>query len=173
MEVSCQLHAPAASFPGTHWIRGWAGPRAILDAVVKRRTPCPHLESNPRNMIVQPTAQWLDWIVLEHDRIQWQALSLAPSNFITGREFSDQLGYYHLLKKYSTQWSCLRKWIWNASNISDSFTYSPTFCYHDSTCSLPMPVIPKLCSSVPLGYVSDQYGFHELIMNKKTKPITC
>jgi len=23
--------------PGTHWIGGWVGPRAILDAVVKRK----------------------------------------------------------------------------------------------------------------------------------------
>jgi len=40
MEVSGQLHAPAALPPGkepvTHWIGGWVGPRAVLDAVVKR-----------------------------------------------------------------------------------------------------------------------------------------
>jgi hypothetical protein len=27
--------------PGTHWIGGWVGPRAILDAVVKRKIPSP------------------------------------------------------------------------------------------------------------------------------------
>jgi hypothetical protein len=42
MEVSGQLHAPAAltpreRAPGTHWIGGWVGPRAVLDAVVKRK----------------------------------------------------------------------------------------------------------------------------------------
>jgi hypothetical protein len=25
--------------PGTHWIGGWVDPRAILDAVVKRKIP--------------------------------------------------------------------------------------------------------------------------------------
>jgi hypothetical protein len=39
--------------PRTHWIGGWVGPRAMLDAVVKS----PRLESNPRTLIVQPVAQ--------------------------------------------------------------------------------------------------------------------
>jgi hypothetical protein len=38
MEVSVQLHAPAAlppseRAPGTNWIGGWVGPRAVLDTV--------------------------------------------------------------------------------------------------------------------------------------------
>jgi hypothetical protein len=33
------------------------GPRAGLDAVVKRKIPSPHRESNPRTPIVQPIAQ--------------------------------------------------------------------------------------------------------------------
>jgi hypothetical protein len=42
MEVSGLLHAPAALPPresdaGTHWIGGWVGSRAVLDAVVKRK----------------------------------------------------------------------------------------------------------------------------------------
>jgi hypothetical protein len=45
MEVSGQLHAPAALPQG---IGGWMGPRAILDMVVKRKIPNPHQESNPR-----------------------------------------------------------------------------------------------------------------------------
>jgi hypothetical protein len=62
MEVSGQLHAPAAlspreGVPGTHWIGGWVGPRAVLDAVVKRKIPSPCRESNPRTPIVQPIAQ--------------------------------------------------------------------------------------------------------------------
>jgi hypothetical protein len=57
MEVSGQLHAPAAlppreRAPGTHWIGGWVGPRAVLDAVVKRKIPGPRRESNPRIPIV-------------------------------------------------------------------------------------------------------------------------
>jgi hypothetical protein len=46
MEVSGQLHAPAALLPEkeplvTHWIAGWVGPRAVLDAVVKRKISQP------------------------------------------------------------------------------------------------------------------------------------
>jgi hypothetical protein len=61
MEVSGQLHAPAAlppreRDPGTHWIGGWVGPRAVLDTVVTREIPSPRRESNPRTPIVQPVA---------------------------------------------------------------------------------------------------------------------
>jgi hypothetical protein len=42
---------------GTHWIGGWVGPRAVIDAVVKREIPYPRRESNPRTPIVQPVAQ--------------------------------------------------------------------------------------------------------------------
>jgi hypothetical protein len=45
--MNCQLHAPVALPPGTHWIGSWVGPRAHLDAVAKRRIPCPCRESNP------------------------------------------------------------------------------------------------------------------------------
>jgi hypothetical protein len=38
------------------------GPRAGLDAVVKRKIPSPRRESNPRTPIVQPVAQrYTDW----------------------------------------------------------------------------------------------------------------
>jgi hypothetical protein len=32
---------PSEIDPGTHWIGGWMGPRAGLDAVVKRKIPSP------------------------------------------------------------------------------------------------------------------------------------
>jgi hypothetical protein len=37
---------PGERAPGTHWIGGWVGPRAILDAVVKRKIPSPCRDSN-------------------------------------------------------------------------------------------------------------------------------
>jgi len=42
MEVSGQLHdssalPPTERAPGSHWIGGWVGPTALLDAVVKRK----------------------------------------------------------------------------------------------------------------------------------------
>jgi hypothetical protein len=61
MEVSGQLHAPAAlppgKDPGPHWRGGWVSPRAVLDAVVERKIPSPRRESNPKTPIVQPVAQ--------------------------------------------------------------------------------------------------------------------
>jgi hypothetical protein len=48
---------PIERASGTHWIGGWVGPRAVLDAVVKKKIPSPRRESNPRTLIVQPLAQ--------------------------------------------------------------------------------------------------------------------
>jgi hypothetical protein len=69
MEVSSQLHAPGRftpreRAPGTYCIGGWVGTRAVLDALVKRKIPSPHPESNPRTPIVQPVAQrYTDWAI--------------------------------------------------------------------------------------------------------------
>jgi hypothetical protein len=48
------LFTPRERAPGTHWIGGWVGPRAVLDTVVKRKIPTSRRESNPRTPIVQP-----------------------------------------------------------------------------------------------------------------------
>jgi hypothetical protein len=40
---------PRETAPGTHWIGGWVGPRAGLDAVVKRKIPSPCQDSNPNH----------------------------------------------------------------------------------------------------------------------------
>jgi hypothetical protein len=49
--------------PSTHWIGGWVGPRAGLDAV-KRKIPSPRREWNPRIPIIQPVAQrYTDWAI--------------------------------------------------------------------------------------------------------------
>jgi hypothetical protein len=47
---------PGERATGTHWIRGWMGPRDVLDAVVKRKSPSHLQESNPRTSKVQPVA---------------------------------------------------------------------------------------------------------------------
>jgi hypothetical protein len=55
---------PRERAPGTHWIGGWLGLRAVLDAVVKRKIPSPRRESNPRTSIVQPVARrYTDWAI--------------------------------------------------------------------------------------------------------------
>jgi hypothetical protein len=48
---------PRERAPGTHWIGGWVGPRAVLDAVMKRKIPSSRWESNPGTPIFQPVAQ--------------------------------------------------------------------------------------------------------------------
>jgi hypothetical protein len=40
----------------THWIRGWVGSRASLDAVEKRKISCPCQELNPNFSAIQPIA---------------------------------------------------------------------------------------------------------------------
>jgi hypothetical protein len=62
MEVSGQLHVPAALLPrdrdpGTDWIGGWVGPRAVLDAVMKLKIHSPCRESNLRipSLVAIPT----------------------------------------------------------------------------------------------------------------------
>jgi hypothetical protein len=50
--------------PGTHWIGGWMGPRAVLDAMVNRKIPNPRREWNPRTPIVQAVTQrYTDWAI--------------------------------------------------------------------------------------------------------------
>jgi hypothetical protein len=44
---------PRERAPGTHWTGGWVGPKAVLDAVVKRKIPSHRRESNPRTPIGQ------------------------------------------------------------------------------------------------------------------------
>jgi hypothetical protein len=49
---------------GSLWIGGWVGPRAVLDAVVKRKIPSPRRETKPRTPIVQAVAQRsTDWAI--------------------------------------------------------------------------------------------------------------
>jgi hypothetical protein len=48
---------PRERASGIHWIGGWVGPRAVLEAVAKRKNPSLRRESNPRTPIVQPVAQ--------------------------------------------------------------------------------------------------------------------
>jgi hypothetical protein len=64
MEVSGQLQPPAAfppreRVPDDHWIGGWVGPRAGLDAVVKRKIPTSRQESNPRLTCIRGNPPYL------------------------------------------------------------------------------------------------------------------
>jgi hypothetical protein len=53
---------PRALYPSekaavTHWIGGWVSPKALLDAVVRRKIPNSSRKSNPRTLIIQSIAQ--------------------------------------------------------------------------------------------------------------------
>jgi hypothetical protein len=61
---------PRERASGTHWIGGWVGLRAVLDAVVKRKISSPRRESNPRTPIVQPVAQSL-YRLSDHGSLSW------------------------------------------------------------------------------------------------------
>jgi hypothetical protein len=68
MEMSGQLHGPAALPPGkeppvTHWIGGCMGLRFGMDAVVsKKEIRSPRRESKPDHPIVHPIAsRYTDW----------------------------------------------------------------------------------------------------------------
>jgi hypothetical protein len=64
---------PRERAPDAHWIGGWLGPTALLDAVMKRKIPAPCRESNPRTPIVQPVAQrYTDWAITALKRINYK-----------------------------------------------------------------------------------------------------
>jgi hypothetical protein len=55
---------PRERASGTQWTGGWVGPRAVLNAVVKKKFPIPRRESNPRTPIIQPVAQrYTNWAI--------------------------------------------------------------------------------------------------------------
>jgi hypothetical protein len=64
-----QILAPAASTsgeraPGTHWVEGWVGPRAGLDAVEKRKFLTLNWDSNSDPSLVYPVANRYTYCVI-------------------------------------------------------------------------------------------------------------
>jgi hypothetical protein len=85
---------PRERAPGTHWIGGWVSPRAVLDAVVRRKIPNPRRESNPITPVVQPVAQrYAEWatVHLADLSVQWQYYDLLLLWF---SEYPVSLFYY-------------------------------------------------------------------------------
>jgi hypothetical protein len=62
---------PRGRGPGTHWIGGWVGPRAVLDAVVKMKIPSPRRESNPRWCLIKYIIIKLWSQSTSHDQCRW------------------------------------------------------------------------------------------------------
>jgi len=63
---------PRERAPGTHWIGGWVGPSASLDAMEKRKIPSPCWESNPGLPACCQSLYWLSY----------PGSTLAPRGFI-------------------------------------------------------------------------------------------
>jgi hypothetical protein len=56
---------PGERAPGTHWIGGWVGPRAGLDAMEKREAVAP---ARNRTRTVQPVSRrYTDWAIPPYD----------------------------------------------------------------------------------------------------------
>jgi hypothetical protein len=51
---------PSKRTPGTHWIGGWVGSRASLDAVVKRKIPDPYRDLIPDHPALSPSVFGLE-----------------------------------------------------------------------------------------------------------------
>jgi hypothetical protein len=116
--------------PGTHWIGACVAPRALLDAVVKRRIPSPPRESNSRTPIVHPVAQrYTDWAItaLYYSQIMWYLVRDHRPQ-VTYGWFSvvDELDYGSQFTKSLCHWR----------NIVSLFLFYyqslSIFCFHNS-----------------------------------------
>jgi hypothetical protein len=52
---------PGERTPGTHWTRGWVGPRAGLDAEARGKILCLCRGSNPGRPVRSQTLYWLSY----------------------------------------------------------------------------------------------------------------
>jgi hypothetical protein len=74
---------PRKRAPGTHWIGGWVGPRAVVEAVVKRKFPAP---AENRNLEPESSSPYPRTIPTELSRLTTkyiQAIYSNPTNYIT------------------------------------------------------------------------------------------
>jgi hypothetical protein len=95
---------PRERAPSTHWIGGWVGPRAVLDAVVKRKISSSRRKSNPRYVTFMININWLyfkTWYAILKD---WQQFT----DFITSCVLqNDHLTAY---LKHNVSWA--KNFIW-------------------------------------------------------------
>jgi hypothetical protein len=69
---------PQGKAPGTHWIGGWVGLRAVLDTVLKRKIPSPRRGSKLRTPIVQSVAKRYTDRAITAPAMIWNRINRAP-----------------------------------------------------------------------------------------------
>jgi hypothetical protein len=75
---------------GTHWIRGWVGPRAGLDEVENRKISCPYRESSPgRSGLDTPTD--LSRLHQLSSLGSWISVTVNPDRNTKNEKFCSQL----------------------------------------------------------------------------------
>jgi hypothetical protein len=70
---------PQGKTPGTLWIGGWVGPRAVLDVGVRRKIPSSYWDSNSDNPVRSPALY--HWAILALDPIlcvSFQHMQIIP-----------------------------------------------------------------------------------------------
>jgi hypothetical protein len=84
---------PRERTPGTHWIGGWVGTRAVLDAVVRRKISSPRQEWNPRTPIIQLVAQrYTDWAMTAQSMVAVNILNKQSWTVDKGWSSSMEIG---------------------------------------------------------------------------------
>jgi hypothetical protein len=149
MEVSGQLYAPAVlpqeKSPWYPLDMGWVVPRAVLNAVVKRKIPSPRRESKPKIPIVQLVAQrYTDrpitaltsfTVILELDTYITYVVEKVS--------FNRRRNNSHLIERrpcfvHGSSW--IRIWAWRSANLSEDFNPPSKCC--DITLNRPRPFFP-------------------------------
>jgi hypothetical protein len=120
--------------PSTHWIGGWVGSRAVLDAVVKRKIPSLRRESNPRTPVVQPVVQhYTDWAIMALCSVTY---IFTISELLLQSSHKSVISYHVFLSSWKyvlvSFHRKLPRWIISLKSIID--VYNSDFCRMD-TCS--------------------------------------
>jgi hypothetical protein len=101
---------PMVRAPGIHYIGGWVGPRAGVDAVMKRKVPSPRRESNPPNpdrpdcnqslyRLSYPASQYV--ICTNHKILDNVFISIPHVIHLTSKRFPECLVFRHLYYTFS------------------------------------------------------------------------
>jgi hypothetical protein len=136
MGASGQRHAPTRQrfSPGertscTHWIRGWVGPRAGLDAGARRKLLCPCRGLNPDRPGRSQTLYCLSYRGSSY--FKWTAFNKAPAGYVT------RLTSIHLAERQC----CMMIWdmtLWQQHimpGILNAFRYAPELKAEDISMS--------------------------------------